>query len=184
MVCKYCNSSIGITYRTKGIATSLTITCDCRSSLLMPCNNNKQEKNISKLANHITKLLDSCNTLEFGTNHSLIVFLLQSGNGYQTLVDLCGFLGLDSLWSSSTFQKCEHKVCYQIEEIGSTLMDTNSQKEQDVSPVANRLKDLVCSFNLGWQQCGSRNIYNSASRHGILLGQRTGKVSTNKKYNQ
>ena len=56
-------------------------------------------------------------------------------------------------------------------------MNENIEKEKEMSPTIDGEKDIVCSFDMGWQQRGSGHIYNSASGHGFMIGCRSKKVS-------
>ena len=57
------------------------------------------------------------------------------------------------------------------------ILDENLKGESEFPPKIDGVTDLVCSFDCGWQQHGSGNIYNSVSAHGPMIGARTKKVS-------
>ena len=94
-------------------------------------------------------------------------------------VDFCGFLVLQTPWSSRTCQKLEKCINKVIVKVSTEILDDNRKREVELSPrvgADNDIIDLVCSFDFGWQQRGSGNIYNSLSGHGFLVGARSKKV--------
>ena len=185
-VCSICHSPLKISFATSGIATTLLCLCegdDTHQTIVMPDNKKMSAYNSvikdpdEEEIEHITSVLSNVATLDFGINNMFMLMILRSGGGFQSSLDFCGFLSLEQPWSSRTYRKCKDKVCKMVIEMTEDILDENLNQEVELSPKIDGVTDLVCSFDCGWQQRGSGNIYNSPSAHGLMIGARTKKVS-------
>ena len=76
-----------------------------------------------------------------------------------------------------TWQSLEQSVGKVVRTVCDELVDLNLQEEFDASPLNTMgFKDMVASFDMGWQGRKSGNSYNSASGFASFMGARMRKV--------
>ena len=183
-VCSVCFSPFKVSFATSGVATTVLCSCegdDYHQTIVFPEHKKMDgwdtviEDPVPKDIDHIDKVLSNVATLDFSINNMFMMMILRSGGGFQASLDFCGFLSLEQPWSSRTYRKCEDKVSKMIIETTEDILDENLRRELEVSPLIDGEIDFCTSFDYGWQQRGSGNIYNSPSGHGLMIGARTKK---------
>ena len=157
-----------------GLVTTLKYECKCNLQDTEQEGTQRKTQHSSILSPEKVDVSNKNNAvLSYKINHLFVLALHYSGLGYKDGVALCGILGMAKPFAYNTWQTLEQSVGKVVRMVCDELVDLDLQEEFDASPLNTMgFKDMVASFDMGWQGRKSGNSYNSASGFASFMGAR------------
>ena len=175
MYCKICHSDLQIVFCTKSLATTMSYQCDCcDSSESVQHEERGSDFPLNRILTGLLRRnqakkertsLSCAKPHDFLINNILLLSILHNGGGFQAAPNFCGFISLKKPFTATTHRSNENRIYTEIEKLTVQILQENCQRKHDTSPTIDGEKDMVCSFNIAWQQRGSGNEYDSSSRY-------------------
>ena len=196
--CPHCQSSIKLTLRTVCIATSIGIECQNENCGYLYHGEQPSVTNIH------AELKDSYErSSDYAINVLYVLGFIAVGDGCTEAARILGLLGLpnDTTMESRSFTIIEDRLVPLICEVCDDILQQNLIEEAQLSMEASETQDehdfntwkrslsdrsiklslqkmpkIDASYDMAWQQKGSRHVYNSLSGHGTFIGMQSRKI--------